>query len=181
MSSPKGIPNRIRESGGIRTLCVPGAISLLSTFACFGQTSGDSAKWNGNWTLDVQKSKFGTVLKPDTPLDLSIVSQTLEIEQSAREIKLSGDTVMGYNFEYSPRIRDVPGRKSYSTHDDYRLSLDGRETTDDVGSFSFRQAGADAFEIVSRLNIRGRNFGEMSHLALSADGRTLTETKLQTE
>jgi hypothetical protein len=88
---------------------------------------------------------------------------------------------MGSNSEYSPRIRDVPGRLSYATHDDYRLSIDGRETTDDVGSFSFRQAGADAFEIVSRLNVKAINFGEVSHFALSADGRTLTETKIQTE
>jgi hypothetical protein len=158
-----------------------GAVGLLSTFACSGQTSGDSAKWNGNWTLDVGKSKFGTILMPDTPLDLSIVSQTLKIEQSAFEIKLSGDTIMGSNSEYSPRIRDVPGRQSYTSHNDYRLSVDGRETTDDVGSFSFRQAGADAFEIVSRLNVKDRNFGEVSHFALSADGRTLTETKIQTE
>lgn len=38
-----------------------------------------------------------------------------------------------------------------------------------------------AFEILSQLIVPGHNLEEVSRLSISSDGRTLTETKTQTE
>ena len=107
--------------------------------AVWGQTAPMPAKWIGTWKLNVPKSTFETPLLPGLPADFKIVSQTVRIERTAREIRLSGDTV----------VSDSSG--SHSGRDDHSLSLDGQAT------------------------------GEVSHFAISADGRTLTETKTQTE
>jgi hypothetical protein len=61
------------------------------------------------------------------------------------------------------------------------LSLDGRETVAGPASLSFRRIDDSTFDIISKLNTRNNNIGEVSHFAISSDGRTLTETKTQTQ
>ena len=68
-----------------------------------------------------------------------------------------------------------------TVHDDSRLSLDGRATAVAPITFSFRRVDDSAFEIVSKLNAGNHNLGEVRRFSFSADGRTLTETKTQTE
>jgi hypothetical protein len=139
-------------------ICV---LAAVAGSAAFGQE-----KWVGKWALVPQKSTFGAMLlRPDEP-GLTIVSQTMRIEQTAREIRLSGDSVLS------------DSGKSY--HDDTSLSLDGRETVMGPGSLSFRRNDDSAFDIASKLNTGNINFSEVSHFAFSPDGRTLTETKTQT-
>jgi hypothetical protein len=156
---------------------------FVSALAVFGQTVDAPAKWIGTWTLIVEKSKFGTILMPDAPLNLIIVSERLKIEQNQVQIRLSGDTVMAESdgFDRIYRNTQVAAGHSYSTHDDYKLSLDGTETTDDVGSFSFVRTSDSSFDIIARLNIKDGDLGEVSHFLLSADGKTLSETKTQTD
>ncbi len=93
----------------------------------------------------------------------------MSIKQTAQEIRLSGETVFS----------DSNG--SHSAHDDNSLSLDGRETVVGPISLSFRRIDDSTFVIVSKARINNRNFGEVSHFSFSSDGRTLTETKTQTE
>jgi hypothetical protein len=73
------------------------------------------------------------------------------------------------------------GGGSHAVHDDTRLSLDGTETV--LGPFflSFRPIDTSTFEIISRVNISNSNVGEVSRFSFSPDGRTLTETKTQTQ
>lgn len=98
-----------------------------------------------------------------------MLSQTLNIKEAARKIRLFGDTVMS----------DSSGPRS--SHDDNSLSLDGRKTVIGIVSLSFKRIDDSTFDIVSKLNIPNRNLGEVSRFSFSTDGSTLTETKTQTE
>ncbi len=118
---------------------------VLGTAASFGQTATLPARWIGTWKLDIQKSTFEVSLAPGAPSGLTIVSQTLRIEQIAREIRLSGDTVLS------------DGTGSHSAHDDNRLSLDGKETFAGPISFSFRRIDDSTFDIISKVRIHNRN------------------------
>lgn len=150
----------MKPSAGI---CV---LAAVAGFVAISQAAPPE-KWVGAWTLIPQKSTFGAILLlPDAPAGLTVVSQTMRIEQTTGEIRLSGDSVMSDS--------------SRSYHDDTSLSLDGRETVIGPGSLSFRRIDGSAFDIVSKVNTGGVNFGEVSHFAFSSDGRTLTETKTQT-
>jgi hypothetical protein len=132
-----------------------------------GQTAGVPTKWVGIWALNVQKSTLGTILMPGAPVGFKVGGQVLRIKQTTRGIRLTGETVFS----------DSNG--SHSSHDDNSLSLDGRETVG-PGSLSFRRIDDSTFDIVSKVNISGRNLGEVSRFSFSFDGRTLTETKTQT-
>jgi hypothetical protein len=145
------------------------ALTVVCSSAVLGQTSAVPTKWMGTWALNVQKSSFGTTLLPGAPVGFKFGSQTISIRQSAVEIRLSGETVFS----------DTNG--THSAHDDNSLSLDGRETIVGPVSLSFRRIDDSTFDIVSKANISGRNFGEVSRFSFSSDGRTLTETKTQTE
>jgi hypothetical protein len=134
-----------------------------------GQTVVVPAKWVGTWALNLQKSTFGTILSPGAPVGFTVGSQTFSLKQTAREIRITAETVFS----------DSNG--SHSTHDDNSLSLDGRETVVGPISLSFKRIDDATFEIVSKVSINNRNFGEVSRFSFSSDGRTLTETKTQTE
>jgi PadR family transcriptional regulator PadR len=141
-----------------------GTCALLLAAACAmpGQAPPPAEKWVGAWTLNTHQSTFGTS-------GLTIVSQMLKIEQTTREIRLSGDTV------YSDR------NGSHSSHDNNSLNLDGRATVVGPISHSFMRIDYSTFDIISKLNAKNPNIGEVSHFSFSLDGKTLTETKTQTE
>jgi hypothetical protein len=151
----------------------PFVVVCALTFVCSavlpGQTVSVPAKWIGTWELNVSKSTFGKILVPGAPPDLAIVSQRVRIEKSGQAIRLFGDTV----------VSDSSG--PHSGHDDTALSLDGSETVLGPFSLSFRPIDGSTFEVTSKVNIPGSNIGEVSRFSFSADGRTLTETKTQTE
>ena len=109
------------------------ALAIVGSSFGFGQTAPE--KWVGVWTLNAQKSTFGPILLlPGAPANLTIVSQTIRIEQTARELKLSGDSVMS-----------------------------GRETVIGPASFSFKRIDDATFDIISKVNTTDINFGELSH------------------
>jgi hypothetical protein len=148
------------------------SIAMLATVGgsvLLGQAAAAPAKMLGLWALNLEKSTFGAPLVPGTLARLKITGQTLKIEQTAREIRLSGDTVYYDN------------RGSHSTHDNTTLSLDGKPTVRGPISLSFRGIDDFTFEIASQLTVPGRNIEEVSRFSISSDGRTLTETKTQTE
>jgi len=145
------------------------ALTVVCSSAVLGQASAISPKWVGTWTLNVQKSTFGTILVPGAPVGFTVDSETLDIKQSTREIRISGETV----------FTDSTG--SHSAYDDNSLSIDGRETVVGPISLSFRRIDDSTFDIISKINISNRNLGEVSRFSVSSDGRTLTETKTQTE
>ncbi|MGB6946321.1 MAG: hypothetical protein WBE37_28250 [Bryobacteraceae bacterium] len=93
----------------------------------------------------------------------------MRIEQIAREIRLSGDTVFS------------DGNGPHSGHDDNRLSLDGKETLAGPVSLSFRRIDDSTFDIISKVHIHDRNLTEVSRFLFSTEGRVLAETKTQTE
>jgi hypothetical protein len=143
--------------GGCSLLLAAGAVLLAQPKA--------QERWLGTWTLDPQRSTFGTSLVPGAPAGLSIVSQILTIKQTEREIQLAGETVLS--------------NSDRTFHDDTRLSLDGKETIAGPISLSFKQIDDANFEIVSRS--RTSTLTELSRFAFSADGKTLVETKTQTD
>jgi hypothetical protein len=141
------------------------ALAIVGSSFGLGQTAPE--KWVGVWTLNTEKSTFGPILLlPGAPAGLTIVSQTIRIEQTARDLKLSGDSVMSDT--------------SRSDHEENSLSLEGKETVIGPASFSFKRIDDATFDMVSKVNTGDINFGELSHFAFSPDGRTLTETKTQT-
>ena len=109
------------------------------------------------------------ILVPGTPADLRILSQTLRIEQSANEMRLSGDTTFS------------AGGGSDTRHERIPVRLDGSPT--DVGpvSLSLGRIDNSEFEIISTLNVRNTNFGEVNRYVFSSDGSKLTAMKIQTE
>jgi hypothetical protein len=141
---------------------------VIISVAVLGQKA-DIAKWVGTWELDVQKSSFGKILVPGAPVDFTLLSQRTRLEQATDRLKISADIV------YS----DTNG--SHKVHEENSLSLDGQETVIGPASLSFRRIDDSTFDIISRLNTKNTNIGEVSQFAVSSDGQTLTETKTQTE
>jgi len=136
--------------------------------AVLGQKA-DIPKWVGTWELDVQKSTFGKILFPGAPVDFALLSQRTKLEHATDRLKMSADIV------YS----DATG--THKVHEETSLSLDGQETVIGPASLSFRRIDDSTFDIISRLNTKNTNVGEVSHFAVSSGGQTLTETKIQTE
>lgn len=128
----------------------------------------DIPRWAGTWKLDVQKSSFGKILFPGAPVDFALLSQRAQLEQATGRLKISADIV------YS----DASG--THKTHEETSFRLDGQETVVGPASLSFRRIDDSTFDIITRLNIKNTNVGEVSHFAVSPDGVTLTETKTQT-
>ncbi len=141
---------------------------MIINVAVLGQKA-DIPKWAGTWELDVQESSFGKILFPGAPVDLTLLSQRAKLEQATDKLKMSADIV------YS----DANG--PHKVHEESSLSLDGQETVIGPGSLSFRRIDDSTFDMISRLNTKNTNVGEVSHFAVSADGQTLTETKTQTK
>jgi hypothetical protein len=148
-----------------------GILALLLTlvYPTVGQVVPVPQKWVGNWSLDTRKSTFGPILFPGVPVDLTVVSQTLRIEQTRGKLRLSGDTVV--------RLSGEP----VTSHDDTSLSLDGSETIVGSASLALRRIDDSTFEIISKLNIKNKEYQELSRFTFSTDGKALTETKTQTE
>jgi hypothetical protein len=136
--------------------------------AVLGQKA-DSPKWVGTWELDVQKSSFGKILFPGAPVDFALLSQRTKLEHATDRLKMSADIV------YS----DANG--THKVHEETGLSLDGQETVTGPASLSFKRIDDLTFDVISRLNAKKTNVGEVSHFAVLSDGQTLTETKTQTE
>lgn len=144
------------------------ALAVIISVAVLGQKA-DIPKWVGTWELDVQESSFGKILFPGAPVDFTLLSQRAKLEQATDKLKMSADIV------YS----DASG--THKVHEETSFSLDGQETVVGPGSLSFRRMDDSTFDIISRLNTKNTNVGEVSHFAVSSDGQTLTETKTQTE
>jgi len=144
------------------------ALAVIISVAVLGQKA-DIPKWVGTWELDVQESSFGKILFPGAPVDFTPLSQRAKLEQATDKLKMSADIV------YS----DASG--THKVQEETSFSLDGQETVVGPGSLSFRRMDDSTFDIISRLNTKNTNVGEVSHFAVSSDGQTLTETKTQTE
>src|SRR5262249_5356605 len=102
-----------------------------------------------------------------TPPGFKITGQNLRIEQTSQEIKLSGETFYSDN------------QGAHSSQENTALSLDGKPTVIGPISLSFRGVDESTFEILSQWKTPGRDLEELSRFSVSADGRTLTETKTQ--
>jgi hypothetical protein len=141
---------------------------VIISVAVPGQKA-DIPKWAGTWELDVKESSFGKILFPGAPVDFTLLSQRAKLEQATDKLKMSADIV------YS----DADG--PHKVHEESSLRLDGQKTIIGPGSLSFGRIDDSTFDIISRLNTKNTNVGEVSHFAVSSAGQTLTETKTQTE
>ena len=145
------------------------AILLALLYPAVGQPGPFSEKWTGTWSLDIGKSTFGSILLPGVPANMTIVRQTLKIERAGEKIRLSGETAV------------MLSGNTITSQDDTALSLDGRESNVGPAALAFRLVDSSAFEILSRLKVNDREYQEVSRFVFSPDGKTLTETKTQTE
>jgi hypothetical protein len=144
-------------------------VLLTDTTPTRGQISRPVEHWTGTWILDVGRTTFGTILFPGTPRDLEIIGQELQIEMAESKIRLSGHTTV-----------QIAG-KTLTSKDDTSLRLDGTETKVGPAVLVLRPIDAYTFEIVSTLKQSEREYRQVSRFVFSRDGRSLTETKLQTE
>jgi len=126
-----------------------------------------SSSWLGTWMLDVSQSTIGRPLM--LPSGLTIIGQTLALDQTAEQLHLSGET------DYS----DASGL--HSARETNHLNLDGTPTVVGPASLVFKRIDDSMFEILSELTLRNRQLSETSRFVIAANGRTLTETKTQTE
>ena len=156
-------------SGAMRRFAGICLFTIAFSFAALGQLGTVPTKWTGTWELNVRESTFGAILVPGAPSNLKIVAQSLKIQQTGKEIILLGDSV----------VSGSSGQRT--SHDDFRLSLDGTPTNVGPVSLSFRRIDNSAFEIISTVNLPNTNVGEVSRYVFSSDGSKLTATKIQTE
>ena len=124
------------------------------------------SSWLGTWTLDVPRSTIGRPL--GTPSGLTIIGQTLSLDQTAQQLRLCGET------NYS----DASG--THSARETNSLNLDGTPTAVGPISLAFKRIDGSTFEINSELMVANRRLSETSQFVIAADGQTLTETKTQT-
>jgi hypothetical protein len=149
------------------------SLLLVALFSMCGTTlwaqEAVPSSWLGTWMLDVPHSTIGRSLMPGTPPGLTITGQTLALDQIAQQFRLTGET------NYS----DSSG--THSARETNRLSLDGTPTLVGPISLVFKRIDGSTFDILSELMLGNRQLSETSHFVVAADGRTLTETKTQTE
>jgi hypothetical protein len=145
------------------------AASLIMATVCSvpAQPPVKPSRWVGIWTLDVPKSSFGKILVPAVP-DFAILSEKVKITLTSQEIWFEADIITSLNNQPS--------------HEDQRLSLDGREAAlaPDI-TLSFRRIDDSSFDVIGKVTTGDTRIAEISHFAFPADGLTLTETKTQTE
>lgn len=141
-------------------------ILLATRMVLTAQTPTIPSSWTGTWVLDRGKSTLPyPIFVSDTPVGMTLTSQRLRIEFKASEIAKSGDTVL------SDR------RGTRTVHDESSLDLNGKPTHVGPVSLLFRRADDLTFEVLSTFDTAGRNLSEVSRYQISADGKTLTETK----
>jgi hypothetical protein len=157
---------RLNTRGAISLLLV--GLSLMCGRTLQAQEPVPSS-WLGTWILDVAQSTIGRPLMPGTPLGLTIIGQTLALDQTGQQLRMSGET------DYS----DASG--THSARETNRLNLDGTPTAVGPISFVFKRIDETTFDILSELTLGDRRLSETSHFVLAADGYTLTATKTQTE
>ena len=129
----------------------------------FGQTP--TKTWLGTWKLNLEKSDIGVpiALAPT----LKIVSQTLKVEERGEKLKLIGDTVLS---------------DGTSSHDEFNVVLDGKETVlADGTTISAKRVDGNAFDIIVKVATNVANVVGVNHFQFSTDGRILIETKVQTK
>jgi len=141
-------------------------LSLISGTTLRAQDAVPSS-WLGTWILDVPRSTIGRPLA--APSGLTIIGQTLSLDQTAQQLRLSGET------NYS----DASG--THSARETNALNLDGTPSVVGPISFVFKRIDGSTFEINSELLVANRRLSETSHFVIAADGQTLTETKTQIE
>src|SRR5262249_21151347 len=113
-------------------------------------------------------SKIGLFLGPLIPEGLTIVEQSFRIEAMARELKLIGTT----RFSDGTSRDDPP----------LTLSLDGKETLLMPGaSISCKIIDKRSIDVIGKVNTRMLNYLSVGHVVISAEGKTLTETKTLTQ
>jgi len=150
----------------MRHYAAAGILLALSSQA-FGQSYSEN--WTGTWKLDIDKSTFGLILFPGVPPGMTIVGQTLKIERADQNIRLSGESAVKLS------------KNVISNPEDTSLRLNGDETNLGPAVLAFRPVNPFEFEILSRLQVKDTKYQEVSRFVFSTDGKTLTETKTQTQ
>jgi hypothetical protein len=144
-------------------------LTLASGSLAPGQPSAVPANWLSTWILNLKESKIGPIRGPGIPASgLTVTSQTLTIAVAAGHLKVAGDTVT---------------TQIGNTHEAFDVDLERGETILSGGPrVSFTKIDDTAFDIVLSLN--NKTFGNqagVNRFVFSADGKTLTESKTQTE
>jgi len=136
-------------------------LGIAAAFNLFGQAP--TITWIGTWKLNPAKSNIGVfaALGPT----LKLVNQTLKFEETGGRLKLIGDTVLS---------------DGSSSHEEETLDLDGKETILSDRTISSRRIDGTHFEIIVKVASKTANGVGVNRFELSEDGKTLIETKVQT-
>jgi len=146
------------------------AVCLLAVVVdalALGQPAAVPARWIGTWVLSLPESKVDKILGPGLPLGgLTLTGQTLKIESAAGHMKVTSDT----------DLAEIPR----PAHEEFGLNLNHGEGI--FPGLSFKRIDDSTFDVILSINNQqlGNDVGE-NHFVFSADGKTLTETKVQTK
>jgi hypothetical protein len=122
------------------------------------------AAWIGTWVFDAESST-GVGIQTLVPGDAKFRRMTMKIAQDEGVIRIESETT----------YEDDSGG-AHSSPEDMRFALDGKPASMGPISLSFRRVDDTTFETVSRSG--NRNLEQVGRFAFSADGTTLTVTKI---
>jgi hypothetical protein len=153
----------------MRTLLGICFLTVVGSSVVLGQSGFVPAKWLGTWALSLSESKLGQLWGPGVPEGgLTFSGQTLKLAVTPGRLKVVGET---FTAEFG------------SLHDESDVNLDGTETVIAPGArISFVRIDDTTFDLIVKMNNQdvGNHVGE-NRFVFSADGKTLTETKVHTE
>jgi len=144
-------------------------LTLVGSSVVLGQSDSVPAKWTGTWALSLSESKLGQLWGPGVPEGgLTFTGQILKLAVIAGHLTVVGETVTA---------------ELGSLHDESDVNLDGTETVTPPGArISFMRINDTAFDLIVKMNSQGiGNHVGANRFVFSADGKTLTETKVHTE
>jgi len=143
-------------------------MAALCGVATFGQPGTASPKWAGTWKADMKESKVGKIFGRGLPAGgLTLTGQTLKISVTNGHLRFAEDTVF---------------LELGAIHEEPDVDIDTAQGVPGGQTLIFKKVDELAFDIILSVNnaLMGNNVGE-NHFVFSADGRTLTETKVYTE
>jgi hypothetical protein len=158
----------MRGLAGIYLLLTVAGLTAASN-RIFAQSAALSERWSGTWVLSLPESKIDKIFGPGVPAGgLTLTGQTWKITVATGRMKTAVDTVFA---------------ELGTIHEEDDQDLNGQELVQPGGAkIQFKRINDWAFDDIVSTNSEqlGNHVGE-NHFVFSADGKTLTETKIHIE
>jgi hypothetical protein len=137
------------------------ALSAIFAAACFAAPADSKPDFSGEWKLNVEKSNFGPMPGPD--------SETRKIVHKDPEVAVATTQTGGPQGDMT---------------NDFKFTTDGKEATNVIktpnGEIEIKTIGSwDGKDIKTnnKLNVQGMDISSEERMALSEDGKVLTNTR----